>query len=123
MESLCDIDRNIIDTILHGALAQGGEHLRHLLTVGIGHLVGLQLELLAALKVDKEMGACIVVEIHLVGKVVSVEDNDLVFVVAQVTQGIEERLLHIGTHESIGEEDDKRALVELLGGEVKRFWY
>lgn len=84
METLCDVDGYVVDTVLHGALAQGSEHFRHLTTVGVGDFCGLEFELAAAFEVDEEVRASVVIEVHLVGKVVGVENDDFVLVVAQM---------------------------------------
>ena len=55
------------------------------------------------------------------GEVVGVEDDDLVLVVAEMTECVEESLLLIGTHESVGEEDDERTFVKLFCCEVECF--
>ena len=48
------------------------------------------------------------------------EDDDLVLVVAEVSQGVEKRFLFVGAHESVGEQDNERALMELFGSEMDR---
>lgn len=47
VEALGDIDGDIVDVILHGSLAQGGELLGHLTTIFSGHFVGLESQLMA----------------------------------------------------------------------------
>jgi hypothetical protein len=121
MEALSDIDGDVVDAVLHGALTKGGKHLRHLATVVGGHLFRLQPQLLTALEIDEEMGTGVIVEVHLVGHVIGVKDNDFVLVMPQVPQGIEEGFLLVRTYEDVGEEDNKRALVKLLCGEVNGF--
>lgn len=82
MESLGDVDRDVVYTVLHGALAQSGKHLGHLPAVAVGHLFGLKLQFTAVLQVDKQMWTGIVVQINLMSVVISMEDDDLVLVVA-----------------------------------------
>ena len=90
MESLGDVDGDIVDAILHGALAEGGEHLRHLTAVVGGDLLGLQPQFLSTLEVDEEVRPGIIVEVHLVGHIIGMEDNDLVLVMTKVAKGVEE---------------------------------
>ncbi len=82
MEPLCNIDRDIVYTVLHGALAQSGKHLGHLSAVAVGHLFGLKPQFTSALQVDKQMWTGIVVQINLMSVVISMEDDDLMLVVA-----------------------------------------
>ena len=118
VESPGYVDRDIFYPVLHGTLAQGGEGFGHLTPVGFGHLTGLEFELLPAFEVDEEVRAGVIVEVDLMGEVVGVEDDDFVFVVAEVTEGVEEGFLFLGTDERVCEEDDEGASVELFGGEV-----
>ena len=86
------VDRDVVDAILHGALAEGGEHFGHLVTVLGGYFFRLQAQLLARLEVDEKMGLGTVVKINLVGHVVGMENDNFVLVVTEVPQGIEEFL-------------------------------
>jgi hypothetical protein len=56
--------------------------LLHLLAVGGGNLGGVELEGVAGLEVYEAVGACVVVELQLVGAVEGVEEYDFVLVVA-----------------------------------------
>ena len=93
MESLSYVDRDVVNPVLHGAPAQGGEHFGHVAPVGLGDFVGLEFELAATFEVDEEMRAGVVVEVDFVGKVVGVEDDDFMFVVPEVPEGVEEGFL------------------------------
>ena len=93
MESLGDVDRDVVDAILHGALAKGGKHFRHLAAVGVGDLVGLELKLAVGLEVDEEVRTGVVVEVHLVSHVIGMENDDFVLVMAEVPQSVEEGFL------------------------------
>ena len=119
MESLSNVDRYEIDAVLHGTASQQGEVGFHLAAVGVGYLGGLQSQFAAALKVDETMGTGIVVEVYLVGVVDGMEEDDLVAVVAQMSQSIEEGLLVVGTQDGVGEEDHERTSMELLGEDVE----
>ena len=123
MESLCNINGHVVDAILHGMLAERRKQFFHLPAVGIGDLMGLQLHLTAALQIDEEVGASVVVEVDFMGEVIGMEDDNFVFVVAQVAQSIEEVFLLILPYEGICEKNHKGALVELLCGEVDGFGY
>ena len=126
VEALGDVEGDVVDAILHGALAETVEEVGHLAAVGVGEVAGLEPDLALCLKVDEKMGAGVEVEIDFVGEVVGVEEDDLVLVVAEVTQGVEEGLLAVrmpiglvvGMREGVGEDDDEGAAVELLGEEV-----
>lgn len=82
MESQDYVDGDIVDSVLHGSLAEGGEHVRHLAAVFSGDLVGLELELTTGFEVDEEMGPRVVVEVDLMDEVIGMEDDDLMLVVA-----------------------------------------
>lgn len=120
VEAMGDIYGKIVDAILDGALAEGGEEVVHLEAVVVGNLVGLQLDLSMSFEVDEEVGACLILEVDLVGEVEGVEEDDLVFVVPEMAEGIEERLLFVGANKGVGEEDNKGTFVELLCGEMER---
>ncbi len=56
VEPLGDVDGDVVDAVLHGALAEGGEEVGHLAAVFGGDFVGLQFQLVAGLEVDEEVG-------------------------------------------------------------------
>jgi len=93
VETLGDVDGDVVDAILHGSLFEGREEVGHLSTVGIGKVGGLQADLALGFEVDEEVGTGVEVEVDLVGEVVGVEKDDLVLVVAQVAEGVEEGFL------------------------------
>ena len=119
METLGDVDGDIVDAVLHGALAQGGKEVGHLSAVVVGDLLGLNFQLAAALEVDELIRAGVVGEVEFVCAVEGVEEDDFVLVVTQMAEGVEERLALFVAHEGVGEEDDEGAAVELLGEEVE----
>ena len=93
MEALGDIDGDIVDVILHGALTEGVERLRHLTPVVGSDLLGLQFQLPAVLEVDEEVRTGIIIQVYLESPVIGMENDDFVFVMTEVAQGVEERLL------------------------------
>lgn len=95
VETLSDVDGDVFNVVLDSCLSEGGEEIRHLAPIGVGDFVGLEFELAAALEVDEEVRPRIVIEVHLMGKVVGVEDDDFMFVVPEVAQGVEEILLSV----------------------------
>ena len=119
MESLSHVDRYEIDAVLHGASSEEGEVGFHLAAVGVGYLGGLESQFASTFKVDETMGTGIVVEVYLVGVVDGMEEDDLVAVMAQMSQSIEEGLLVVGTQDGVGEKDHERTSMELLGEEVE----
>ena len=82
MEPLGDVDGDVVDAVLHGTLAQRGEELHHMATVGVGDFVGLHFQLPAAFQVDEEVRAGVKLQVHLVSEVIGMEDYDFVLVVA-----------------------------------------
>jgi len=103
VESLLDVDGDVINAVLQGVLLEVGLLLFHLLTVGGGNLGWVELESITGLEVYEAVGACVVEELEFVGTMEGVEEYDFVFVVAQVAQGVEKWLL---CFEGIGEDDD-----------------
>ena len=93
VEVLGDVEGDVVDAILHGALAETVEEVGHLAAVGVGEVGGLQADLALGFEVDEKMGAGVEVEVDLVGEVVGVEEDDLVLVVAEVAEGVEEGFL------------------------------
>ena len=89
VESLLDVDGDIVDAILHGATSEIVEEVGHLPAVFVGEVGGLETELAMGFEVDEKVGTGFEVEIDFVGEVVGVEEDDLVLVVAQVAQGVE----------------------------------
>lgn len=121
MEAQLDVDRLVVDAVLQGALLKVGKEPVHLLSVGVGDEVGLQPQLLAGFEVDEEVRPGREVEVELEVGVVGVEKDDFVVVMAEVAQGVEEGFLLVVADEGVGEYDDERAPMELLGDEVQGF--
>ena len=119
VEALGDVDGDVVDAVLHGALLEVGLLTEHVVAVGLRYLRWLQAECAAALEVHEACGPRAVVELQLVCAVEGVEEYDFVLVVAQVSQGVEECFLLAVADEGVGEEDDERATVQLLGEDVQ----
>ena len=63
VEALGDVDGDVVDAVLQGALLQVGLLAQHLAAVGFGDFGGLQTQLAAGLEVDELMGPRVVVEL------------------------------------------------------------
>ena len=66
MESLCHVDGHVINAILQGVVLQLGLQGMHLVAIGIGNFIGLQVHLASGLEIDEPIGACIVTELQFV---------------------------------------------------------
>lgn len=123
VETLGDVDGDVVDVVLLGVALQFGLLADHKLAVRLRHLGGLKALRAAALKVNEAQRPRAVVELQLAGAVEGVEDDDFVLVVAQVAQGVEEVVALAVGDEGVGEEHHERAAVQLLGEEVQRGRY
>lgn len=122
MEAESDVYGLVVDVVLKGTMLQGVEGLVHLPAVGFGDFGGVESQLLATLEVDEQVWTGGVVEFQFVALVIGVEEDDFVFVVAQVAQGIEQGLLVGIMDEGIGEYHYQRAPVEAFGCQVQCRW-
>lgn len=121
LKSLRDIDRLVVYSILNSVLLDEGCLLRHRLFVACSHLGGLELEAASCFEVDELGGTVTEVEVHLVGMMECVEEDDLVLAVPQMAEGVEEGVVLFGADKGVGEDDHERAPVQLLGGLMEGF--
>ena len=79
---MCDVDGDVVDVILEGALLEFGLLALHLCAICGGNLGGVELDGVARFEVYETVGACVVVELKLAGAVEGVEKDDFVLIVA-----------------------------------------
>lgn len=119
VEALIDVDGLVVDVILHGVTFEFGGRELHQLTIVVGHLGRINLETLAAFEVDEKGGTVGVVEEEFVRTVEGVEEEHLMFAMTEMAKGIEEGLAFGIGDDGVGEDDDDRTSMELLGKEVQ----
>ena len=113
-----NVYRLIIYAVADGVLLDVGGLYGHLLAIFVGYLGGVDLQPTASFEIDEFRGAIRIVEQYFMPMVEGVKKNHFVFAMAQMAQGIHERVMVVGFDQSIGEDDHERPFVQLLSGEV-----
>lgn len=123
VETLVDVDRHIVNPVLHSVAFDLLCLTEHSLLVFRRNLVGESLHALARLHIDKPVRLVAIVQLQLLVAVVGVKQQHFVFAVTQMAQGVEERLLLVVADKGVGENYHQRAAFHFFGKQVYGFGY
>lgn len=118
VETAVDIGGNIVDMVTHGVLAYLGEELLHVVAVAGCDFGGNGLDAAVGLHINEPVRLVGEFEIKFEGAMIGMEKEHLVFAVAQMAEGVEERFALVGTDKGVGENDHEGTAMELFGHEV-----
>lgn len=109
----------VVNMVLDGVAFYVGCGPKHVVVILFHHFAGLDFEMPACFQVDKFRRAVVEIELNLLRMMERVEQQHLVFAMAQMAEGIHQRVSVGGFYQRVGEYHHHGAAVKPFGGKVQ----
>lgn len=107
LEALVDINRHVINVVLHCMPLDGFGLSSHCFAVLFGYFVRKDFYAFVCFHVDEIIRLVAIVQIEFFVAVVGVKEQNLVFAVPEMSESIEERFLFVLSNKGIGKDYDE----------------
>lgn len=115
VESLCDINGLVVDSILYSMLFNVSGLLGDFLPVFVGNFGRVDFQSEPCFEVDKLGWTVGIVEMQFVVVMEGMKEDYFMLAMAKMAHGIDKRVVVVGAYQGIGKDDYQRAPVEFFG--------